>query len=107
MRGPGSAKLERLVQGLHGALDVGGRDVAGDLDGRRRDDLRLDADRPERLEGLRRNARVAFHPGPDEADLAKVVAHRPVDAERSQQLLARAAVLERRAEDDLVARDLE
>ena len=70
----GSMQLERVMQGAHGAVDVSAQDVAGDLDRRRRNDLRLDALVVQHCEHLRRDSRMAFHAGADEADLAQVVA---------------------------------
>ncbi len=68
------------------------------------DSTPMPAERGERLRG---DARMALHAGADEAHLAEVVAHRPFDVEPAEQLLAGGAVLERRAEDDLVGGDLE
>src|SRR5687768_13006539 len=73
----GSAKVEGLVEGLHGPVDIGARHVASDLDRRGRDDRRLDPGRLERGERLGRDAGVALHPRPDQADLAQVVARGP------------------------------
>src|ERR687897_194375 len=53
------AKLERLVERLHRAVDVGRGNVAGDLDRGGRDDRRLDAGLLERREGLGGDAGMA------------------------------------------------
>src|SRR4051795_12189010 len=97
----GLAKVERLVERLDSAFDIVGLDMAGDLDRRRRDDGRLDAEARERLERPRSDARVALHAGSDEADLAEVVTCAPLEAERVERRGGVGAVLRRRREDDL------
>src|SRR5207248_11048897 len=79
------AKVERLVQGLHRAVHIGRRDVAGDLDRRGADDRGLDPGRLERGECLRRDAGVALHACADEADLAEAVARRPRGLDRVER----------------------
>ena len=65
---------------------------------------RLDPGALERGEGLCGDARVALHPGADEADLAQVVAGRPGDAERVERPGRVRLVLDRGGEDDLGVR---
>src|SRR4051812_14299225 len=96
-------ELERPVQRRHRALDLVGAQVAGDLDRRGGDDLGLDPVVRQRLEGLRRNAGMAFHARADHAHLAEVVAGAPLDAEPVEHLGGGVAVLGRRGEDDLGA----
>src|SRR4051794_33214752 len=97
------AEIERPVEGLHRALDLGGRDVAGDLDRRRRDDHRLDAGARQRGERLGGDAGMALHARTDEAHLAEVVAGVPVEAEAVERARRVGAILRRRGEDDLGA----
>src|SRR5918995_3129185 len=100
----GLAKVEGLVQGLHGPVDVGRGDVTGDLDRGGRDEGRLDADGLERRERLRRDAGVTLHAGADEADLPEVVAGAPRHAESFERPRRVGTILDRRREDDLSAR---
>src|SRR5919201_3232081 len=55
------AERERRVEVAHRPLDVGLAHDAGDLDGRGRDHLDVDAGVAEHREGLGRDARVALH----------------------------------------------
>src|SRR5262249_8496223 len=94
-------QLERLVQRDDRALEVGIGNVAGDLDRRRRDPPRLDAELVERREGLRRDAGVALHSRSDDGHLAEVVARRPAAAEPVEHGGDLRVVAVRRREDDL------
>src|SRR5262249_57203266 len=60
-------ELERRVQRLDGLLHLVARDEASDLDRRRAHDRGLDPEFLERREHLRRHARMALHPGADDA----------------------------------------
>src|ERR687894_98441 len=102
MRASATAKRERLVEGLHGAVDLGGRDVAGDLDGGGGDDRAVDARRLERLEGLRCDTGVTLHSRSDETHLPEVVARAPRHSEAVERLRRVLAVLDGSREDDLV-----
>src|SRR3954452_19175143 len=99
--GTGLLQLERLVQRDDRALEVGIGDVAGDLDRRRRDHLRLDAQLVERRERLRRNARVPLHPPSDARALPEVFARRPAAAEPVEHGGGIGMVAVRLREDDL------
>src|SRR4051794_2046560 len=100
----GRVELEGGVQRGDRRLDLVAAQVAGDLDRRRRHDLRLDPVIGEGRERLGGDARVALHAGSDHADLAEIVARAPVDAETVEHLRGCVAVLGRRREDDLRAR---
>src|SRR5207237_6254963 len=71
------AKLERLVERLHRAVDLAGRHVAGDLDRRGGDDGGRDPLALERRERLRCDSRMALHAGADHRHLAEVGAGAP------------------------------
>src|SRR4051812_21380218 len=60
---------EAVVHRLHGAVDVARADQARDPDRRGRVDRDVDAGLRERVEHVRRDARVRLHPGADERDL--------------------------------------
>src|SRR5437762_2865299 len=96
-------ELEGLVQCAHRLLDVVAGDVEGNLDRRRGDEMRLDADAGERPEGLRRDARVTLHPGTDDADLAEAFALVPLTAQAGERGLGSLPILLRSREDHPVA----
>src|SRR2546421_683222 len=89
----GGVELEGPVQGGDGLVHLVAPQVAGDLDRRGCHHGRLDADAGQRFERLRRDAGVALHAGADHADLAKVVARAPLDAEPVQHTGRRGAVV--------------
>ena len=60
---------EAVVDGPHGPLDVVRAHEAGDPDRRGRDDLDVDAGLGERVEHVRRDARVRLHARADQRDL--------------------------------------
>src|SRR4051812_34053931 len=74
-------KVEGIVEGANGSVDLVRLDVTGDLDRRGRDDGRRDSRRLEGGERLRGDARVALHAGADHRDLAEVVLRLPAGAE--------------------------
>src|SRR5919108_3864499 len=84
-------ELEHLVQRGDRSLDIGVGDVERDLDRRRGDELRLDAELAQGRERAGGDAGVALHPCSDDAHLAEVVALAPVrpqSVERSAGLVA-------------------
>src|SRR5215216_3226913 len=93
-------QLESIVQRPDRALDVVARNVEGDLDRRRRDEVRLDTEIGERAEGLGRDAGVALHASSYDADLAESFALGPARAEALERARGRVPILLRGGEDD-------
>ncbi len=78
--------------------------MAGDLDRRRAHDLRLDSLPLQRGERGRRDAGVALHSRPDEADLPEVLPRVPAHGQPVERGGGVPAILDRGGEDDLGAR---